>query len=593
MPLIPGVQYKAYGQKFQSLVQGPTTERLLIIGLSQDGPINTPVPVRDVLSASSLFGPATYQSSYLDPNTGQESGLDAGTSIPQAVGIALAAGARDIWVVRATGTYATGAVSGSVSTTPKLDMRSIYPGRVYNNTTLTLTTTGGVLGIYINQPAAKGGNIILPTLAATGTVRQLIDRINNDRRNRTIYINPETYPTILTSAAYTAIGSGVGTLRFGTNGTRATGEDYGPEAATGVAGYATKLLTVDTGTFDVLEGINFPFDVAVLTGIYADEQIVDSGQTKIDGTGTYSATDQYSLSIAADFAVWLSRMSNMVNPCRGVTAVRPAGLTQLSDMVTYITGNLLATTYGVYNSTLRWNKMGPFMYNGFRQTDPNTGDIVDLGARLSVVVGPEVVANHPDIGNFVDQPHVQYAAKLTTIPPERAPVLAALDGILGYNNPIPRKYADLLISGVGFDSSNQLSGRGAYVVMVKNPGNFQGPQVVYSDVTAAYREDYFSQDQLVHLCNRVESDVAETLRPFLGGPSDPSALAAMKTRVKNVLDGYAASGAFKGYEGQGYTFDITVDGPGSILGIVNVWIEMSPASAIRSIRITTAVRQSA
>jgi hypothetical protein len=235
---------------------------------------------------------------------------------------------------------------------------------------LTLTTTGNVLGIYINQPAAKGGPIILPTLAITGTVRTLIDRINNDRRNKTIYINPETYSSILNSVAYTAIGSGVGVLTGGTNGCRGVGEDYGPGAATGVAGYNTKLLTPDTGTFDTLEGLNFPFDVCVMTGIYADEQVVDSGQSRIDGSGTYSASDCYQISLATDFAIWLTRMSNMVNPCRGVMAVRPAGLTQLSDIVSYINNNLLATTYAAYNSTLRWNKMGPFLYGGFRQGDP-------------------------------------------------------------------------------------------------------------------------------------------------------------------------------------------------------------------------------
>jgi hypothetical protein len=98
---------------------------------------------------------------------------------------------------------------------------------------------------------------------------------------------------------------------------------------------------------------------------------------------------------------------------------------------------------------------------------------------------------------------------------------------------------------------------------------------------------------LVHLCNRLESDLADVLRPFLGGPTDAYALGAMKTKIKNVLDSYASSGAFRGFEGQGYTYDVTMDGVDALLGLVTVFLEINPATALRSIRLTVNVRNAA
>jgi len=587
MPLLPGVITNIAGNRMKESIQGPATERLLIFGMAQDGPVNQPRRVTDVGDAATLYGPAIYSGGYLDPNTSSESGAWAGTSIPEALAQAVAGGCQDIWIVRVGGTYATApSAFGS-----KLDIRSVYPGRIYNQVSLTLATTGGVTEIYINQPSAKGGRVQLTTLAASGTVSDLIERINSSSRNQSIRVNPYTYSSILNSSAITAVGSGTVTLTGGTNGCRARGDDYGPDAATGVAGYATKLLTVDSGAFDTVEGVNFPFDTAVLTGIYADDQIVDSGQTKIGGTGTYTAADAYQTTIAYDFQTWLDRMSNYVKPCRGVVAVRPPLVRDQAALITYVNTNLLATTHAYYDQNQRWLCMGPFMYEGFRTLDFKSGETFDGGARLSVVAGPEVVMYHRDRRNYTDNWHVLYAAMQTTIPPERAPVMKPLpNGIIAYGEYIPRKYADKLISGVGYNSDQQLSGRGAYVCMVKDPSNFAGPLVIYSDTTAAYREDYFSQDQLVHLVNRVGTDLSEGLRGFLGGPTDIGALSAMRTRAKTILDGYSNSGAFRGYEGQGYTFDINIDGIGNVLGIVTVALEINPATALRQIRLNITVR---
>lgn len=602
MGVNPGVSFNSMGQRFRRIVSGPTTERLLIIGTAVDGPINRPTRIDDVSEARALFGPASYVNGYKDPVTGTNSGQPAGATIPLAITQAIAAGATDIWVVRATGTYAT-----SPSAFNALSLRAKYPGRIYNDVYVGLTSAANVMTVTLTQPDIKRGAQTF-TFNTSGSVSDFCDEFNNWEHNLTVEIETDTALTSskLTSSVASALATG--TIRLGlssgsgssvgastgTNGCRAMGEDFGPDAANGMSGYVNKLLAVNSGTFDTLEGVQFPFDVCVLTGLYLDDQAVISGQTKINSSDTYTAADEYTTSIANEYSAWLERVSRDISPCVGFIAVRPPNIRNEATFLTYITNSLLSTTAGWHNQGLKWTKAGYFMYEGFRRTQTlNNVDVFDAGARLLVVAGPEAVMYHKDIGRYVDQWHVQAAAMFTTIPPERAPISQAVPGIQAYGLTIPRRFAESLMMGVGYDPTNAISGRGAYLCLAKDAGNYLGPQVLLSDCTAAWREDYFSQWQLTHLVNRIESDLANILRPFLGGPTDDGHLGAMRTRAKAVLDGYAATGAFRGFEGQGYTLRIAIDGIGNVLGLVNLYLEINPATAMRSLRINVSVRNTA
>jgi hypothetical protein len=566
----PGPHFTTIGGRIRGPVTGPTTERLLIIGTALDGPINRPIRVDDALVAERLFGPANYSQGYLDPNTSTESGKDAGASIPTAIQQALAAGCTDIYVVRATGTYARSASAFD----SKLDIRSLSPGRIYNNITVTSTVAASGIRLTVAQPTIKGGTFY-SDFASSMTISEMIDELNNDRRNKTLFILRSAYPAYLNSAV-TALGSGTATLTGGTNGCRARGDDYGPE--TGVNGYATLLTNEDSGTFDVLLGMKFRFNVCVLSNIYIDDQVVDGG----------SAT---STTIAYDYSLWLDNMSSVVNPCFGVIGVRPPNIQDEATLISYITGSLLATSPGAWDSTQRWNKAGPFIYNAPVRNDPVAGTI-EYFTRLAVVGGPEVVLSHPDLGRYTDMWHILYAAYLTTISPERAPIFKQLPGIVAYGTAIPGKYADRLLDGVGFDSTDTSSvGKGAYVILTRNPRDPLGPMVIYEDCTAASRDNYFRDYQILHLCNNIHSQLDDALAGFLGGPTNQATMSAMETKIQNVMDGYVFSGALKGNRGQGYEFRITQTGTDAILGAVRIWIELSPATALRKIYFTVSVRQ--
>lgn len=550
---------------------GPLTERLLIIGTAVDGPLNTPRRVNNSNEVERIFGPARYGKGFLDPNTGTESGEPNGASIPLAVAQAMAAGCTEIYCVRATGSYAMSASAYS----NQLDIRAVNPGRLYNSvvftTSVTSTGASGFLTYTITQPAIKGGSVST-TLASGRTIGEMIQHVNGNPDNRTIYINPDTYGSVLNNNAV-LLGNGSVTLSGGTNGTRAKGEDY----ATSVVEYANMLVDEDSGTFDVLTGMNFPFDIAVLADIYIDDQVTDDSALK------------YTTSIAKDYASWLDRHSYDVRPCHGVIAVRPHGIRDRSALITYVNNNLLATSYAAYNSTLRWLAAGPFLYNGFLRPDPITG-VADIGSKLSVVAGPDVVITHPDVGNYTTQIHVLYAAMSTTIPPERSAQNIKLNGITAYGTPIPGKYAKQLVEGVGFDPDNEISGKGAYVVLIPNVNEPNSPWIVYDDPTAASRDDYLRQHQISHLCNSIHSDLARALWSFLGTATDLNTLASMEATTQNILDGYSKAGAFIGGRGQGYDFRLSMDGYDQALGVVRVNLEINPARALRKIKLVIDVR---
>jgi hypothetical protein len=117
--------------------------------------------------------------------------------------------------------------------------------------------------------------------------------------------------------------------------------------------------------------------------------------------------------------------------------------------------------------------------------------------------------------------------------------------------------------------------------------------VIYDDVTAASRDDYMRNYQLVHLCNSIHNNLDFALGGFIGGPTSPSALAAMETVIQNIMDGYVASNALKGARGVGYDFRISMTGTDQALGAVRIFVEISPATALRKIYFVVAVRQNA
>lgn len=573
---LPGTYFTTIGGLIKTVTQGPSTERVLVIGTALDGPLNGPVVITDGIQAEQVFGPATYTKGYKNPVTGLEDNKPAGATLPLAIQQLLSAGATNIVVCRATGTIAKNeAAFGS-----KLEIVAQNPGRIYNEVSVVTTVSSGALTLTINQPTVKGGNVAI-TFGTDATIEDVISKVNNEPRNTTVYFEGSTFPAYLTDLASSlgAATEAVSSTVAGTNGTLARGEDYGPEVATGLNGYASMLTAADTGTFARLYGENVAFNLAVLTGIHGDDQVVEGA----DATKT---------SIAVDFAAFIDQCFSAITPCHGVVAVRPHGLRQVEDVIAYCNNNLLATAVGFYDETRRWIKFGPFMYNGIKRSDPIAGTL-DIGKHLSVVAGPDVVCTDPVLGRYSTTPHVLYAGFLSTLPPEQGANNARLPGAIGYGKPFPSRYTQKLVDGVGHDDNVDLSGKGAYVVLTQDKNNYGGPLVIADDPTAAPRNDFFRQYSLVHLTNSIHRQLSDELSRFLGKPSSAATLATMEAAARNVMDGFVQSGGLRGPEGQGYSIQLTMRGTDAAVGLVRCWVEIAAAAAIRRIQLVVTVRQPA
>lgn len=565
----PGISFTTIGGKIKAVRSTPSTEPLLIIGTALDGPKNRPVRIENAAQAESVFGPPVYKNGYANPDTGVEDRRYSGATLPLAIAQALSAGATNVWVVRATGLHAKAtAVFGG-----RLSFEAINPGNLYNNVSFTITKTASSVTFEADQPPNKGGGFSV-TVENTITIGEFIDMLNSDGRNTTFYVVRDAHPQYLGDSVST-LPSGTAQLSGGTDGTLAPGMDRVNFMTHSTTGYAVELTRTDTGTFEQLR--HFRFAVAVLTGIYIDDQVVIGA----DATTT---------TIAADFAAWLDIVSGQTRPCFGVIGTRPTGYRSEGALINHIKTSFLNPQAGMVESVTGWLRAGYFLYEGFKRSDPVAG-IVDTGFRLGVVAGPDVHFIHPDVGRYTDNWHVLYAALLTTMPPEQAPIYKQVPGISSHGTPIPRKYAEMLVQGVGFNDERGLSGRGAYTVLIRDPKDPFGPLVIFDDPTAAPRDDFFRQYQLVHLVNSIHTDLDAVLSSFLGLPTSFPTLAAMESATQNVLDGYVMSRALRGGRGEGYDFRITMDGVDQALGVITVFLEIWPATALRKIHLVIAIRQ--
>lgn len=550
---IPGFTFITNGGTINLTPSAGVSSNLLLIGTAVDGPINEPINVRSYEDYVRLFGPSTYTRGYTNSNN-IESNEFNGSSLAFAVQQAFRAGATNIYVVRASGLYATNNTAFSNS----MRIRSRYPGKIYNSVSLVLADAGANVTLTLNQPASKGGNVVFTFPDAT-TVETVINTINNSPKNTTIFIDPFGFPLALG----TTIGSltpATVTLSGGANETSAPGEAF----ATSKLTYFTRLTTADTGTFDMIVNSRFQFSVACLTGIYADDEIVNNDATKC---------------ILGDFAVFLENASTQNLPCVGFIGANPILSDDVAKIIDHATNNWLATSTGFYDATRKIIKLGPFL-NGTLIANTTPGVSIDLGRRVFVTVG-DVNWTEGSTGWRVDSFHHWLAAKATTVPPENSLDQIPCPGKV--SRYFPAKIQNLLASGVGADPNSDVVGGGAYISLSVNPIAPTGAPIVFNSGSAARRNDVYRDFQVINLSNALHTDLSNVLRIFLGKPFSPGIQQAMETAVVNVLEGYVASNGIRGGKGQGYDYQILSEGLDQAIGVVRVNLRYVPSRAISAI----------
>ena len=640
---LPGVYTNLLPGRIPMQNPSDLSEAVLFIGPALDGPINEAFKINSLEEFERTFGPGVFSGDYLDPITANSSQRFIGPCLHAAVHQAIQNGARNVKVVRATGAYAVNATAF----TGKLNLRSKYPGAVYNQCGLGIVNdvTGTLMTATVIQPGVKGGNFSI-TWSATATIEDVTNDLNNDSRNKSVYIDPQSFVATMSALANTMPGAvttqtaaagatqtltaatnalippvivsataGAGplsgltnTLAFngtawvvtfvggtsatvttvnynlpiyamlstGANGLRVRGDSYGPDQSTGVNGFATQLMTANTGTFDTLYDAQTIFQVACLVGIYIDDQIVN-------GANAVSAT------IADAFVNFLDRTSISTTPCFGVIACRPPIASDQNKLGAWIDTNLLATSYAAYNTTLRWNKAGPILYEGFNRSDPYSEDgNFETGIRLGVVAGPECVFAHPQAGRYTDMPHASIAAKMSITPPERSVQNGPIAGVLVYGLPFPLTKMQILGQGVG--ATSLTNGKGRYIFLDKDVNNPVAGFKIKDDPTAAATDNVYRDHNTIHLANAIQNTLQVALAGYIGMSRSTATLAALGNTVRNVLEGYSQSGGLRGGEGTGYWFTVFDEGTDAALNLVRLSITIRPSNVIDTIVINFGVK---
>jgi hypothetical protein len=555
---LPRIELTTLDGQLIALTERPPTESVLIIGPAVDGPNDRPIRVNSINAIEYLYGPVVYNGQYKGPNN-EQSGFN-GNYLIRALREVQQGGCADIRVLRVGGTTATIShsqnlpTSGGSGHTLKFDAR--FPGRIYNQVTVNLypSSDGGGHRIEVSQPAVKGGAFTV-TLAASGSVQDLIDALNTHPTNRSI-IASQTSGTATTATS--GLTSSTLTLTGGTDGT--TFDDL----STNKTLLYTNITTTD-GSFDVVE--DYPVDNIYLAGIFLDDMVVSGSATT---------------SIASSFANFLGKRT-LEYPTLGFIGVRPLldGSTK-TKVNTHYTA-LTATTSGWRDSGQTWSKAGYFMNSGFSFQDGGAEQSIDTGAYLQVVAA-DGTFNDRDLGLYTGNLAGIYAGQVSASKPHMPTTHKPVRGIFGIPYEFSKTQLDYLTGGVGRDLNAGVEGAAAYVTVRR----MEGQGVLWTKgVTAAQRRSDFKNLQPLRIANAVHKAVREICFPFLGQPNDIPHRKAIETSIKTFLDSLYDAGAILGRDGVGYMLEVKggTSPISNLLGIIDINITLRPALEIQAVRV--------
>jgi hypothetical protein len=568
MPIFDQLPRMAFTTKDQGLTlvrTRPTSDLVLIVGPAVDGPTEQIIPLDTIPVVESLYGPTQFTTDYARPSGVAQEDPFNGNHLLKALKEVMSGGATNIALLRVGGTKASGSlvVAGNAASGTLLGT-AIYGGRVYNTATVAFVSGATSGQATISQPDSKGGDFVVSWSGSSSglTVREIVDRINNDSRNKTVRLD---YNTISASAAARLL-NGTVSLTGGLDGTFRDDTSYR-------ANLYTALTDATSGALQFLEDVQDKADIVYLAGIYLDDKVVTGG----------AAT---TTSIANAFSAYLGRRT-YDNPQIGVLGVRPlADASDRTKIAAHFTA-LTTTSAGARGSTSdEWNNAGYFMNNGFLYQDAAMNLNLDAGGYLQIVAA-DVVIGDPNIGLYTESAAGIYAGTLAFLKPHVAASSKEVRGFYKIPYLFSRSQLNTLTGGMGRDLTRNYEGASAYVTI----RDFDG--IVFTrDVTASFRNSDFSDLQPLRLANAVHKGVRQIARPYISGPNDISVRLALETQIKGFLDGLVDAHAILGGEHVGYEVDIRggdVDPTSNRLGILEINIVLVPALQIKTIKVNVSL----
>ena len=618
----------------------PNTDRLLIMGPALDGPVSTPIAITSEAQAREIFGDCTWSNKYPDPAAGtvptasntHGQGIWNGNELVRAVGEAIAAGCNNLLCVRIGGTYAStktwnatnsGIPVGMPSSGYLLSLagtglsfyaQSTSPSFRYNGISLTATVSGSDITISGVPNLIAANQTITKTIqgAASMTVAKFLNAINS-------YLVDYGVAIIANYSDATQMllpmGSGcVGTTRVlagGSYGTRVA-----ETGANGVVSIVNTQQTIADSLFHPITGAcasvaEAPFDYATVVGLYADEPITGYAQNykKDPMTGGYLADDIVTgnyMTAARPFARFIADVSSTY-PCHGVMGCKPVIIRDSSTMRQYINDVYLNTASqssgtvptGTFSGSVA---LGYQLQDGIIYTDANNNKI-DIGGKISLVAGNAVWCNNTELGDYVTNGAVGYAATPTAMMPQLGLIfkpIGCVKSVVGLE--VPADLAYFMSQGIGSQAkaasnttttySASSKSLGSAYVLIKNMPQYNALKpVVLSDVTLGLRNSDYETLNTVRIVNAAVKGVQQASVSFIGQPNSQSVQAALATAIRSKLNVLTEIGALLGGEGYGYDFTISQAGSTMKAGELSIQLHLIPALQIRRITVTVRVSQ--
>lgn len=560
---IPSAEVVVSDGNLALITTKPSTARLQIIGPAVDGPTELVVSARNVSDLTSLYGPIVFDASnYVRPSGVTTNTVYNGNALLKGFNEAAVGGAGDVYLLRVGGTKASGTHTGASPLTGTILYESVYGGRIYNQTQVTFVSGASSGSVTITQANAKGGAFTITYSGSSSglTVKDLIDKVNSDVRNKSVILSLGTMAS--SGAARNLDGST--TLTGGLDGTQYDDSSYRENLYGAIVNSG--------GAFDMLEDTGDPAAVVTISGIYADDQVT------ADGSGAKTTT-----SIATAFTTYLAKRSQDY-PQIGVLGIRPLGDFSTRAKVATHASNLTSTTAGSRGSASdRYIKFGYFLANGFRFTDAQREMDIDAGGFLQTTAG-DVVFSDSALGNYIESMNCFYAGLLSRINASVSPTNFAIGDVLTAPYLFARSDVQAMLVGLGADPVAGTVGGGGYVTLRQDGGVLR----IVRGITSAKRSSDFREVQTLRIVQSIQRAIRQVAGNYLGKPNTLVVKQSLETQVKSILQAAADEGSIIGGEGIGYSVNI-VGGSDStnnlLLGLVSINANIIPALEIRQITI--------
>lgn len=218
-----------------------------------------------------------------------------------------------------------------------------------------------------------------------------------------------------------------------------------------------------------------------------------------------------------------------------------------------------------------------FMYDeatGELILSEDTNELIDIGAYVQRVFGPEVEVNVPRLGSVMTTGETVYAGLVSKLAPQSAPTNKKVEvGRLRYT--------------LTDDMQNVLAGAGYVTFHQKVDRVGQSYVVVREGVTSALPNSDYKRISALRVTHEAVSQVRQVADPFIGEPNGLAQRNSLSTQIRARLDLLKEVGVLNDFQ-----YTIIVSDTDRTLGNSFIDLEIVPAFETRRIKIRVGLRSS-